>query len=354
MQRFIVPDPDGSISGGTLYNRLLIAALKKADCPCDVLPMDRAATELGSASGSDSYWVDSLYLDQLPRLARVARPGTGVGLVLHYLPSLVAQGEGIGPEDVTPSEASALQAATMFLVPSPFMRGIVHRLLGPVRQVVLVEPGRPLPVSSLPPSPPVRAIMVANLVAGKGVERFLVSLAEQMRETDHLHISIVGGQERDLGYTERCRALARSPRLRGRAHLLGEQSHEQTVRAMAASNVLVSCSEMESYGMALMEARVLGVPILAQRGGHVAAMVGSDSGGELFENAADLVASLLLLCRNPTEHRRRMALACAQVLPTRPWSEAASEFVSQVAKLDKRGARTQGEPTHQEGLHGVG
>ena len=354
MQRFIVPDLDGSISGGTLYNRLLIAALKKAECPCDVLPMGRAATELASASGLDSYWVDSLYLDQLPRLARVARPGTRLGLILHYLPSLVAHGDGIGPWDVTPSEAAALQAATMFLVPSPFMRGVLHRLLGPAPQVVLVEPGRPVPAASSPPIPPLRAIMVANLVAGKGVERCLASLAEQMRETDSLHISIVGGQERDPGYTERCRALASHPRLRGRARLLGEQSHEQSLWVMAASNVLVSCSVMESYGMALMEARVFGVPILAQRGGHVAAMVGSDSGGELFENAADLVARLLLLCRNPTEHRRRMALACAQVLPARPWSAAASEFVSQVAKLDKRGARAQGEPTHQEGLHGVG
>ena len=109
--------------------------------------------------------------------------------------------------------------------------------------------------------------------------------------------------------------------------------------------------------MALMEARVFGVPILAQRGGHVAAMVGSDSGGELFENAPDLVASLLRLCRDPAEHRWRMALARARALPARPWSQAASEFVLQVAKLDSGGARAQQEPPHQEGLqeglHGV-
>jgi len=358
VQWFIVPDLDGSISGGTLYNRLLIAALKQADCPCEWLPMDQAAAALATAGGTDHYWVDSLYLDQWPELARAARPGTRLGLIVHYLPSLVSHGEGIGAGDLTPAEAVALATGTMFLVTSPFMQGILHRLMGPVRPVLQVEPGRPLPSSSLLPSPPVRAVLVANLVEGKGVDRFLVSLAEQVRESDGLHISIVGGDKHDSGYAERCRGIARNPRLGSRVRFLGEQSHEQTLRVMAASNVVVSCSQMESYGMALMEARVLAVPILAQAGGHVAALVGLDSGGELFENTAELVGKLMFICRDPEEHRRRMALARARALPARPWSEAALEFVSQVERLDKSGARGQGEVTHPiglpEGLHGVG
>ena len=126
---------------------------------------------------------------------------------------------------------------------------------------------------------------------------------------------------------------------------------------MRSSHVLVSCSHMESYGMALMEARVLGVPILAQLGGHVPAIVGRDSGGELFENATELVATLLRTSRDRTELGSRMALARARTLPVRPWSEAALEFVSQVAELERGGALVQGEPTMQaglqEGLHGV-
>jgi glycosyltransferase involved in cell wall biosynthesis len=195
---------------------------------------------------------------------------------------------------------------------------------------------------------------VASLVAGKGVEPFLVSLAEQLRESDELLVSMVGGDAQDPAYAERCRVLARDLRLGGRMRLLGERSHTQTLRLMAAAHVLVSCSHMESYGMALMEARVLGVPILAQRGGHVAAMVGRDSGGELFEDAADLVATLLRICRDPTEYRRRVALARELALPARPWSEAGLEFITQVAMLERGGSRVQGEGLHREVWHNVG
>jgi glycosyltransferase involved in cell wall biosynthesis len=196
--------------------------------------------------------------------------------------------------------------------------------------------------------------MVANLVEGKGVDRFLISLAEQLRETDGLHISILGGESQDPAYAKRCHTLARNPRVRGRVRFLGELPNDQTLRVMAASNLLISCSRMESFGMALMEARVLGLPILAERGGHVASIVEHDSGGELFANGADLVGRLLLMGRDHAEHRRRMAFAQARRWTARPWSDAARELVSQLENLDKTEALPSAETTHQEDLRGVG
>lgn len=352
MQWFIVPQLDGPISGGTQYNGLLMAGLKEVGCACEVLPVDRAKAVLASAAGTDSYWVDSLYLDRLPELALVAKPGTRLGLMVHYLPSLLSRGDGIGPGDLTASEAATLRTATMFMVPSPWMRGVVHRLAAPVRPVLLVEPGRPSCTSSSVPGPPVRAVMVANLVEGKGVHRFLVSLAEQLRETDGLHISIVGGESQDPAYAKRCHTLARNLRVSGRVRFLGELPNDQTLQVMATSNLLISCSRMESFGMALMEARVLGLPILAERGGHVAAIVEPDSGGELVANGADLVGRLLLISRDHADHRRRMVLAQARRWMARPWSEAARELLSQLENLDR--ALPSAETTHQGGLRGVG
>jgi glycosyltransferase involved in cell wall biosynthesis len=345
MQWFIVPKLDGPITGGTLYNRLLIAGLKDVGCACDVLPLDLAKSVLADAAGNDGFWVDSLYIDQLPSLARVARPGTKLGLIVHYLPSLIALGEGIGGADLTPAEAAALRAATLFLVPGPFMRGIVQRLVGSVRPVLQLEPGRPLAASASLPAPPLRLLMVANLVGGKGVERFLISLAEQIHEADDLRVRVVGGDAHDPEYARRCHVLDEDPRLRGRILFLGELAHDETLREMAASNLLVSCSRMESYGMALMDARVLGVPILAQAGGHVAAIVGPDSGGELFSDTERLVATLLRLGRDPVEHLRRMKLARAAAWPSRPWSVVAREFILLAEGMGTRS---------QEGLRRVG
>jgi hypothetical protein len=72
---------------------------------------------------------------------------------------------------------------------------------------------------------------------------------------------------------------------------------------------------------------------LAQDGGHVAAMVERDSGGELFADTDDLVATMLRLGRDPVEHLRRMKLARAGAWPARPWSAAAREFILLVQDL---------------------
>ena len=336
MHWFIVPSLDGPVSGGTLYNRLLMAALRETQCPCRLLPLEHAASALPRATTDDFYWVDSLYLEDLPALARLVNPDASLGLIVHYLPSLIAGGESIGSQEVTPVEAAALQTAAAFLVPSPFMRGVVRRLAGTERPVLCVEPGCLASLSLSVPEPPVRAVMVANLVPGKGVEEFQASLAGQIRETDALDLAIVGGAKHDPRYAKGCHALAKDARLRGRIRFLGELSPAQTQAQMAVSNLLVSASTMESYGMALAEARTVGLPILARRGGHVATLVSGDGGGELFMTTDDLVAACLMLCRSPTEHRRRMQLARARVLPGRPWSMAAREF------------------TAQNGVHGVG
>lgn len=355
VQWFIVPNLDGPISGGTHYNRMLIAALKCAQGSCDVLPLDQAAAVLANAAAEDCFWIDSLYLDELPSLAGLARPGARLGMIVHYLPSLISVGEGLGPSDLTPGEAAALRIAAMFLVPSPFMCEIVRRLTRRVRPILHVEPGRSATASSsLPEPPPMRAVVVANLVPGKGIEGFLRSLAEQIRETDTLQLEVIGGATQDPPCAERCHALGGDPRLRGRVRFWGELSPDETLRKMAASNLLISSSHMESYGMALVEARAVGLPILAQRGGHVAAVVGRDSGGELLATVADLAGACLMLCRDPTEHRRRMELARVRVLPARPWSVVAREFSMQVADLDQSTGRVQRPTSKGEGARDGG
>ena len=229
MQWFIVPNLDGPISGGTHYNRMLIGALRTARIQCEVRSLDRAESVLTEAVAGDSIWVDSLHLDELPRLARAARPGTRLGMIAHYLPSLVSLGEGLGPEHLTPAEAAALKTAAMFLVSSPFMRGILRRLTDAGRPILHVEPGRSLAVpSTLPEPPPVRAVMVANLVPGKGIEAFLRSLTAKIQGTDKLYLDVVGGTAHDPPYAERCRAAASDPRIRGCVLFLGELPHEVT------------------------------------------------------------------------------------------------------------------------------
>ncbi len=340
MHWFIVPDLDGPITGGTLFNRMLIEALRESFTVCNVLPLARATAVLARAAPGDTFWVDTLHLDAFPDLVRAAPATVPVASIMHYLPSLIVHGDGMRPADLTRAEAEALRVAAGFLVPSPLMRHIVERFAGAQCPIVHVEPGRLAQGCAALPFPPVRAVLVANLVPGKGVEPFLHYLARELLATDDFHLTIVGTSALDPACAERCRRLGADRRLDGRVVFEGGLSPVETMARMETSNILISSSVMESYGMALAEARTLGLPIVAIDGGNVAALVAARAGGEVVSNAKDLVMACLSLARDPAEHRLRIERARVHALPPRPWTLAARDFVAQVAAPSESSWRT--------------
>jgi glycosyltransferase involved in cell wall biosynthesis len=329
MHAFIVPDLDRPITGGTLFNASLIAWLRALRCPCRVLSCQAAAPAMAKANPGDWFWVDSLYLEMLPRLAMTSRVGAGLGLLLHYLPSLL--GDEAAP--LSETETAALRTAQAIVVPSTYLRTKVEQAIGPRARILRVEPGRLAHGVASLPQPPARMVMVANLLPGKGVVAFLRTLAARIRPDDDVSLSIIGSSAMDPAYAKRCGEVARHPALGGRVRLEGALPPDQTVARMSAANLFVSASLMESYGMALAEARCLGLPIVAVPGGHVAAHIDPEAGGERCATPASLADACLSLARDPVEHRRRLALARARALPPRPWSTAAHSFVLQAWRL---------------------
>jgi glycosyltransferase involved in cell wall biosynthesis len=106
-------------------------------------------------------------------------------------------------------------------------------------------------------------------------------------------------------------------------------AHEVVLDSIRARDLLISASRMESYGMALAEARAAGTPILARSGGNAAAHVGANTGGELFADDAALAKAVVRLAREPGELRRRAVLARG-ARTARTWGDAASDFIRQV------------------------
>jgi glycosyltransferase involved in cell wall biosynthesis len=332
---FVVPALEGPVTGGTLYNRELGAALAGAGCPIAVCELGGAELRrlLGEAQ---RVWVDSLYLDALPELKRAA--SCPVGLIVHYLPTLVALGRAVRPSELSATEQRALSAADAFLVTSDFMREALEPLVATPQSIFVVAPGcRARLAPALPRSlRGLRALLVGNVVPGKGIEPLLRGFAESLRSGDQLRLSIIGGLDADRGYAERCqRLVCESPALAERVTWHGALSPEQTLSELADAELLISASVMESYGMALAEARVTGVPILARSGGNVAWHVDERAGGELVASTAELVAACLALARAPAQARARIDNARRHALTARTWPEAAREFIAQLASLEK-------------------
>jgi glycosyltransferase involved in cell wall biosynthesis len=168
--------------------------------------------------------------------------------------------------------------------------------------------------------------MLCNLVEGKGVLPWLEHLAPRIRDGDRFVVRIAGGG--DPRYIERCRALiASEPGLRACVELLGPLPHMEALNVLQAADLLLSASRMESYGMALAEARALGVPVLARAGGNTAAHVEPAAGGALVGDERALAGAFLALVRDRDALAARTRAAAAAVR-ARSWHDAAAEFTA--------------------------
>jgi glycosyltransferase involved in cell wall biosynthesis len=326
---FIVPDLSGPPTGGTLYDAQLIAALQRAGVRCRRWPHCGGARP--TARDADRFWVDSLYLEQLPQL-RAELAGAPLMLMLHYLPSLVRLGREVRAAELTPVERNALSRADGYLVPSSFMLGQLA-LLGLQHNAICVEPGVELPAqlaARVVAPGALRSVMLCNVTEGKGVLPFLAALGERLRHADRCSLEIVGATDREPAYASACRALCdATPALRSAVRFAGGLPHAAAIARLNAADVLVSASRMESYGMALAEARAMGVPVLARAGGHTAAQVEPAAGGRLVHDDAALAEALLDLVRAPAELERRRAAAIATIRH-RSWDDAARAFSAQL------------------------
>jgi glycosyltransferase involved in cell wall biosynthesis len=90
---------------------------------------------------------------------------------------------------------------------------------------------------------------------------------------------------------------------------------------------------MESYGMALAEARTMGLPVLAVSGGNVSAHVSAQSGGRLCADPSELAEACVELAADARARTALLALARRAAPPPRPWSRVADEFVVRVRAL---------------------
>jgi glycosyltransferase involved in cell wall biosynthesis len=336
---FIVPSPDGPPSGGTLYNRELLRGLSGLGFPAQRLELAAAAGVL-RAGVSGVYWVDTLYLQDFELLWRANQRRSPLGLLAHYLPSLVDKGGGLQAEDLCAEERFALHHCDVALTSSQYMR---HALAGLGLSVptLVIEPGclTQRKAEILPDAAGVRALMVANLTPGKGVAPFLAALAGELRDSDAFQLEIVGSFEADPAYAWSCvDTVQQHPVLARRVSFSGSLSPEKVSERLLRSNLLVSASRMESFGMAVAEARTAGVPVAALAKGNLSELVATDAGGVLLANDQALAETCLAFARDHSLRARAVALARSRPRPARSFDDASREFMSGVSAIGWRGS----------------
>jgi glycosyltransferase involved in cell wall biosynthesis len=276
------------------------------------------------------YFVDTLNLGDVASFP-ARSPAQVLVLVVHHLPSLEP---GLAPDDPSLAvESKALPLFDAFLVTSPFTGSILTRRGFAASRVLTVPPAPPA-VARRPRAfeMPLGAVVVANLIERKGILELLDALAPRLVPTDRFSLQIVGRSDISPAYADRCRRAVEGSRPLGeRVRFAGAVPHARIGDVYERADVLVSAARMETFGMALQEARAFGLPILALDGGHAHAHFTHGEDGLLFSSIEALADGFLQLARDDAEARRLFDRA--QSLPPAPgdtWARAAQRLVEQL------------------------
>lgn len=196
----------------------------------------------------------------------------------------------------------------------------VRRLAGRSGVVVLpngIDPAE-WRVAPLPRDPRrVEIVSVMRLVPKKRPRTLIRLMAALQRQlppgvTARLRIAGDGPEHPSL---ER---LVRRLGLGDSVELLGWKSRDEIRALLADADVFVMPSRFESFGLAALEARCAGVPVVAMARSGVTEVIGHDGEGLLARSDRELLAHTLRLATDP-ELRARISAHNRATTPTASW-----------------------------------
>ncbi len=331
---FVLPPDHDQPSGGNRYNEQLMQALRRAGQPVEAVDFDTYQEAL--ATGHSGYFfVDSLFVRDLALQPEYASKNAYTVFVLHHLESMDP------PLSKTQKQCDAEEQAAFtqvdcFLVTSPFSEQYLQER-GISQPIIVVEPGITVSGIEVPKrswafgSRQVAALMVANLVDRKGILPWLQALAKVIKPTDAFTLTIVGRADLEPVYAEACQQFAhQQPLLRHRVHFTGALPHTQVKEHYVRAQLLVSAARIETFGMALQEAKAYQIPLLVLAGGYAERHIRSDCDGYVFNSLTKIADFFVDLIRNPNQ----LAALQTNVNAQRPtdsygWDEAAHWLMQQ-------------------------
>lgn len=327
---FVLPDCHVELSGGHRFNAGLLQGLK-ATGDVGVCTWSESKAEGGRPGW---YIVDSLNLADFDATGPTARQARDAGqrfvLLVHHLPSLEP-----GAKADLAWQARALARFDAFIVTSAFTKSYLQDM-GCTQSVSVIEPVLDMLVRRQGGAHwPLRALMSCNLIARKGVLEFLEGLAEATGPEDRYTLSIVGRSDMDRDYSDACaKRISSCSELRTRVSLEGAVDYADMPHCYQQANLFVSASAMETFGIALQEARWFALPILAVRGGNSGNHVRENVTGDLYSTAKALAQGFLALTRNAEQmHQYAQGAEEFRLEPTETWNAAALRLRSALEQV---------------------
>ena len=147
--------------------------------------------------------------------------------------------------------------------------------------------------------------------------RMLRRLRQQVPEEIDFRVVIIG----DGPARPAMERFLRAHRMDGWVSLLGRLERPRILDEFHSSHLYVAPAEMESFGIAALEARCAGLPVVASSRGGVGEFITHGVDGLLGSSDRDMVAAMHRLLTDPSL-RHGMAMHNQAVSPTATWTAA--------------------------------
>ena len=278
----------GFPSGGFLYDRMLVDALRRAGDEVDVISLpwesygrclahnfsSMARTRLRGWQG-DLLLQDELVHPSLFLLNRNLRRAPGfpiVSIVHHLRTSEKPHGSGLIPRIV---ERSYLRTVDAFIFNGEVTRQSVQALRGTTGPGIVAPPGGDRLGSGITEADalaraadgkPLRVLFIGNLIPRKGLCTLLKALAMQAR-TDW-RLTVAGSRTVDPAHVRQVDRLVMEQGLGERVRMKDHLDDRELAAELCAAHVLAVPSSYEGFGIVYLEAMGFGVvPIGSTEGG---------------------------------------------------------------------------------------
>ncbi len=181
----------------------------------------------------------------------------------------------------------------------------VHVLPNAVQEASWRRPRPPRPVDEL------RLISVMRLSIRKRAHALIKMMPEIIRQsgTRRIHLTIVGDGTQRGALLRMIKRLG----LQKFVELAGQRSHEEIAALFAQSDIFVLPTKQESFGLAALEARVAGLPVVGMRMSGLQHLIEQGREGLLAADDEEFLRHLLTLIQNDelrgriTEHNHTVS-----------------------------------------------
>lgn len=335
---FVLPEEKEKISGGNIYNQYFIQAVQQQYQPVHSIHFDEYSQAI-QENREGMYWVDSLLLDRMKPLLLIHAPNTQSGFILHLLPSLFPPPTHTSQDIFESHEKEILQYFKAFLVTSKFSKDYLLKRDFTEVPIIVVPPA--LCLKSLQKRRDIQgiqALIVSNIIPMKGILEFVKCLKQRAQKIENhpFKLNIVGRTDMNEEYAHACMQLvAHSYILKKMVTFTGPVPHREMHNYYYQSNLFISTSAMETYGMALQEAKAFHLPLLARKGGFIQYHIEQGVNGYSFSSVRALTDYLLYLLDYPDAFIKLQNAAhqYSETLEQYSWDDAASIFLAGIKSL---------------------